>query len=149
MWCIKFVRLLECPFRVSVNQRDYCNILFFFYFSNPRNAKKYVNPDKEQVFTASCLSNCGGGLKFRWLLYTCSNETSECESVPSDQLTPMLKGPIENTLFYHTRSSVYKANQWYMVMFRAYRTNDTYGEVSFRFYVNLSPHSGKYKTCYW
>ena len=83
-------------------------------------------------------------MKFRWHLYTCTNETSDCENIPSDQLAPILKGPIEDTLFYHTRGSVYQANQWYMVTFRAYRTNDSYGEVSFRFYVNLSPRPGTF-----
>ena len=118
------------------------NSFVFDIFSNTRNSKKYVNPNKEQVFTGSCKSNCDGDLKFKWSLFTCLNETSDCERVASDQLKGFLKGPMENTLYYHTKSGVYEANQWYLVMFRAYRNNNTYGEVSFRFFVNLSPRSG-------
>ena len=55
----------------------------------------------------------------------------------------MLKNPGADNIYFNAKASVYTADQWYLVMFRAYRDNATYGEVSFRFFVNRNPHSGK------
>eukprot|EP00111_Clytia_hemisphaerica_P007273 TCONS_00021135-protein len=109
-----------------------------------RNAGRYVSYDKEQVFIGDCQANCEGELTFQWKLNQCTSENSTCDhETPPTQLESMLKTKVSNnSLYYHTKSSVYAMDQWYLIVFRAYRDQRTFGEVSFRFLVNFNPSGG-------
>ena len=118
---------------------------YFSLYSSSRNAGRYISHDKEQVFIGACQANCGGDLRFQWKLHQCASENSTCDQeILPTQLESMLKNAgSNNSLYYHTKSSVYNMSQWYLIVFRAYRDERTFGEVSFRFLVNSNPSGGK------
>jgi len=61
--------------------------------------------------------------------------------VPDEELREIVSTKLD-TMFYSTKSSVYKPDTWYVLKFRAYRSPMIYGEASHRFLVNESPKSG-------
>jgi len=110
---------------------------------NLENSGKYINIQKSQAIEVECLSECTGELSLEWHLRMCTDEASVCTPVPKEELASMISTAVNGSMFYTSKPGIYKPNQWYLVVFRAYRTADVYGEASHRFFVNQPPVNGK------
>lgn len=91
-----------------------------------------------------CISECNGSLTYQWYLKECGpSETSDCVRIEDSILKTMVTSSL-TTYFYNARANAYSGDTWYMLFFRAYRSEHLFGETSIKFFVNKAPENGMF-----
>eukprot|EP00111_Clytia_hemisphaerica_P004036 TCONS_00011552-protein len=99
-----------------------------------------VSVSEVHSLEGQCISGCNASLTYQWYLKVLS-ETGYYVQIDESVLLTMVTTPL-SSFFYSARANAYQGDTWYMLFFRAYRSEHVFGETSMKFFVNNAPENG-------